>query len=156
MLPIPERNLLVVSEEATRDNCEDWPKRIWLVDIADERHPFPLGVLPPVPDQATLCRAGGRFGAHNINQNPPVPTARRLRNTVVAAMFNGGIRAWSIADPARPVEIGHLVPAAPPGNRVGTAQMNDLWVDENGLIFANDRFTGGLYVIRYTGTVPLD
>jgi hypothetical protein len=34
--------------------------------------------------------------------------------------------------------------------------MNDLMVDENGLIYANDRLAGGLYIIRYTGAPPLD
>jgi hypothetical protein len=24
------------------------------------------------------------------------------------------------------------------------------------LIYANDRFTGGLYILRYTGNVPMD
>jgi hypothetical protein len=28
-------------------------------------------------------------------------------------------------------------------------------VDEKGLIYANDRLTGGLYVLEYTGRVPL-
>jgi len=28
-------------------------------------------------------------------------------------------------------------------------------VDDNGLIYANDRLTGGLDIIKYTGTVPL-
>ena len=36
-----------------------------------------------------------------------------------------------------------------------TIQINDVYVDENGLIYANDRFAGGLYIIRYTGSVPL-
>jgi hypothetical protein len=34
--------------------------------------------------------------------------------------------------------------------------MNHAIVDENGLIYANDRFTGGLYILRYTGPVTLD
>ena len=28
-------------------------------------------------------------------------------------------------------------------------------VDENGLIYANDRFTGGLYILEYTGPILL-
>ena len=37
-----------------------------------------------------------------------------------------------------------------------TIQINDVYIDENGLIYANDRFAGGLYIIRYTGSVPLN
>ena len=48
-----------------------------------------------------------------------------------------------------------MVPAAPPGNPAGTIQINDVYVDEKGIIYANDRFTGGLYILEYTGTPPL-
>jgi hypothetical protein len=29
-------------------------------------------------------------------------------------------------------------------------------VDEEGFVYANDRFTGGLYILEYTGQVPLE
>ena len=31
-----------------------------------------------------------------------------------------------------------------------------VYIDGGGMIYANDRFTGGLYILRYTGQVPLD
>lgn len=65
------------------------------------------------------------------------------------------MRAYSIENPNAPVEIGYLIDAAPPGNTTHTIQMNDLYVDDIGLIYANDRLTGGLDIIKYTGTVPL-
>jgi hypothetical protein len=156
VLALPARGIAVQTEEATLNHCADWPKRNWVWDIADERHPFPLAPFPPVADQETLCRAGGRFGSHNIAMNRPAATSRTLSRTVVGSYFNGGVRAYSIADPSHPAEIGYVIPAAPPDNRTGTIQINDVYVDENGLIYANDRLTGGLYVIRYTGAVPLD
>jgi hypothetical protein len=156
VLAIPSRHIAIQSEEAVGQNCADWPKRNWVWDIANERHPYPLTPFPPVHDQAALCKAGGRFGAHNIDMNRPIATSRTLVNTVVGSYFNGGVRAYSIADPSHPEEIGYVVPQAPPGNTTHTIQINDLYVDENGLIYANDRFTGGLYIIRYTGKVPLD
>ena len=155
-LALPARGLLIQSEEATLDNCRDWPKRDWVWDIADEAKPVALAPLPPVADQAALCRAGGRFGAHNITMNHPEPTSRTLTRTVVGSWFNGGVRAYSIADPSHPVEIGYLIPAAPANNPTHTTQINDVYVDETGLIYANDRAMGGLYIIRYTGAVPLD
>ena len=103
-----------------------------------------------------LSSDGGRFGAHNIHQNRPDATAAHLTKTVVGSFFNGGVRAFSIENPHAPVEIGYLVDAAPQGNPSHTIQINDVYVDERGLIYANDRFTGGLDVIRYTGAVPLD
>ena len=38
----------------------------------------------------------------------------------------------------------------------GTAQINHAIVDEKGLVYAVDRMTGGLYILRYTGKDPLD
>jgi hypothetical protein len=156
VVAIPSRGIAIQSEEAIKFKCADWPKRNWVWDIRDERHPYPLAPFPPVPNQTALCRAGGRFGSHNIDMNRPVPNSKTLNNTVVGSYFNGGVRAYSIADPSHPVEIGYAIPAAPPGNPTHTIQINDVYVDEHGLIYANDRLSGGLYVIRYTGKVPLD
>jgi hypothetical protein len=156
VVAIPSRNIAIQSEEAIGNKCADWPKRNWVWDIANERHPYPLAPFPPVHDQNKLCRAGGRFGSHNLDMNRPIATSRTLDRTVVGSYFNGGVRAYSIADPSHPAEIGYVVPAAPPGNAMHTIQINDVYVDEHGLIYANDRFTGGLYIIRYEGKVPLD
>ncbi|MFL5256614.1 MAG: LVIVD repeat-containing protein [Rhodopila sp.] len=156
VLPIPSRGLAIQTEEAVEPNCKDWPKRDWVWDISYEEAPMVLAALPPPADFAALCRQGGRFGAHNIAQNRPDPTARVLRKTVVGSFFNGGVRAYSIADPNAPQEIGFLVPAPPAGNASHSIQINDVYVDENGLIYADDRFSGGLDIIRYTGPVPLE
>ena len=153
---IPSRGLAIQTEEAVGNLCSDWPKRNWVWDISNERHPVVLATMPPPHDQAELCKAGGRFGSHNINMNRPSPYELTLKNTVVGSYFNGGVRAYSIADPTRPVEIGYVIPKAPPGNTMHTIQINDVYVDEHGLIYANDRFTGGLYIIKYTGTTPLN
>ncbi|HXC27043.1 MAG TPA: hypothetical protein VNV38_03740 [Stellaceae bacterium] len=153
---IPSRGIAIQTEEAIGNLCSDWPKRNWVWDISNERHPFALATMPPPHDQADLCKAGGRFGAHNINMNRPSPYEMTLKNVVVGSYFNGGVRAYSIADPSRPAEIGYVIPKAPPGNTMKTIQINDVYVDEKGLIYANDRFSGGLYIIKYTGSTPLN
>ena len=155
VIAIPSRKIAVQSEEAVADNCKDWPKRNFTWDIDDEKHPFLLAVFAPAAGQDALCKAGGRFGAHNIDLNKPqTPTSKTLTQTVVGSYFNGGVRIQSIADPSHPVEIGYLVPPTVPRNK-STIQINDVYVDENGLIYANDRDMGGLYIMRYTGTTPL-
>ena len=156
VLPLPSRGLAIQTEEATETNCKDWPKRDWVWDLSNEAAPVVLSVLPPPADFAALCKQGGRFGAHNIHQNRPDPTAAQLKQTVAGSFFNGGVRAYSIADPNAPKEIGYLVEAPPPGNATHSIQINDVYVDENGLIYANDRLTGGLDIIRYTGPVALN
>jgi hypothetical protein len=155
VLPIPERKLIVVSQEATRDNCEDWPKRISLMDNSVESRPYPISYFPPPQNIKALCNTGGRFGAHNINQNTMTDVSKVLKNTVVTAQFAGGLRIYSIKDPYEPKEIGFF--AAPvQGNKGNSIQMNDLIVGSDGLIYANDRFNGGLFILKYTGSTPLD
>ncbi len=156
VLPIPSRGLAIQTEEAVDINCKDLPKRDWVWDISNETAPVALSAMPPAGDMAALCKQGGRFGAHNIHQNRPDPTARTLKKTVVGSFFNGGVRAYSIADPYAATEIGFIVDAPPKGNATNSIQINDVYVDENGLIYANDRLSGGLDIIRYTGTVALE
>ena len=155
VVPIPDRDLLVASQESTKEGCADWPMRITIVDIQNEARPYPLAVLPPPANFFDLCRNGGRFGAHNINLNHMPEVSRVLKNTVVTAQFAGGIRIYSIQNPREPKEIAYFAPKVP-GNKGGAIQMNDLIVGEDDLIYANDRFTGGLYILKYTGGIPLN
>ena len=154
-LPILDRGLVVASQESTDEKCADWPMRITVLDAKDETHLFPISMMPLPAIFSTLCTQGGRFGAHNINLNNMPEVSRVLKNTVVTAQFGGGLRIYSIKDPHAPKEIAYFAPKIP-GNKDGVIQMNDLIVGKNGLIYANDRFTGGLYILEYTGTTPLD
>jgi hypothetical protein len=155
VLPILDRGLLVASQESTKEDCRDWPMRIMVVDIQKETRPYQVGVLPPPANLAELCRGGGRFGAHNINLNHMPDTSRVLKNTVVTAQFAGGLRIYSIASPHQPREIAYFAPKVP-ANKGGAIQINDMIVGKDGLIYANDRFTGGLYILEYTGKTPLN
>ena len=162
--PMFGRKLAWASDEDVQDNCKDAPKLVWLLDIAAETNPVIIGTAPLHENDGELCTRGGRFGAHNLHPNFPGPLYTRLENTTVASWFNGGIRLFRAVEgpkgvagaPPRVEEIGYYIPAAPPGNPSGTIQINHAIVDEKGLIYANDRSTGGLYILRYTGTVPLD
>ena len=156
LLAIPSRHLAIQTEEAIAGGCKDWPKRDWVWDIQNEKTPIVLSALPPPSDFGAFCKSPGRFGAHNIHQNRPDATAAHLTQTVVGSFFSGGVRAYSIGDPRAPVEIGYLVDASPPGNGANGIQINDVYVDEHGLIYAVDRLTGGLDIVRYTGAVPLE
>jgi len=162
--PMFNRGYALVSDEDTQENCKDSPKLVWLMDIRAEKNPMVIGTAPYHANDGELCTRGGRFGAHNLHPNFPTSTSKRLLNTTVASWFNGGVRIFRVAPGATGVpdapphieEIGFYIPAAPSKNPAGTSQMNHAIVDENGLIYANDRFTGGLYILRYTGSVPLD
>lgn len=155
VLPILDRGLLIASQESTKDGCKDWPMRISVLDIKKETQPYPLTVLPPPANFSDLCKDGGRFGAHNINLNNMPEVSRILKNTVVTAQFAGGLRIYSIANPLEPKEIAYFAPKVA-GNKGGAIQINDLIVGKDGLIYTNDRFTGGLYILKYTGKTPFN
>jgi hypothetical protein len=162
--PMFGRKLAWAADEDVMDNCKDAPKLVWLLDIRAETNPVIIGTAPLHANDGELCTRGGRFGAHNLHPNFPGPLYGRLENTTVSTWFNGGVRIYravhgpsGVTDaPPHVEEIGYYIPEAPPKNPTGTIQINHAIVDERGLIYANDRFTGGLYILRYTGTVPLD
>mgnify|MGYP001113800169 CR=1 FL=1 len=161
--PMLGRQLAWASDEATSDNCADSPKIIWLLDIRAETNPIIIGTSPLHENDGELCERGGRFGAHNIHPNMPGPLYANLQNTTVSAWFNGGIRIYHAEPgpvgmpdaPAHIKEIGFYIPAAPERNP-STSQSNHLIVDAEGYIYVQERHTGGLYILRYTGEVPLD
>jgi hypothetical protein len=57
--------------------------------------------------------------------------------------------------PQHPVEIGYLVDAGASRKHGVHHQINDVYVDESGLIHADDRLSGGLDIVKYIGPVPL-
>ena len=69
---------------------------------------------------------------------------------IFGAFFNGGVRIYDVSNPYHPDEVGYYVPGAPPGSSLGAIQMNDVYVDENRLIYAIDRMSGGLYILELT------
>ncbi|HEY1542090.1 MAG TPA: hypothetical protein VGG01_06750, partial [Xanthobacteraceae bacterium] len=133
--------------ESTENNAADWPKLIWVLDLRDETHPVSISTCPLPPVDAYANR-GGRFGAHNIHENTPVPTAWKSDQIVLGTFFNGGLRAYDISNAYQPKEIAAFVPAAPAGSPVGAVQLNDVYVDERQVVYTVDRFTGGLYVLE--------
>jgi hypothetical protein len=147
VLPLFERELLVVSDESIMDDAADWPKLVWILDARDERHLVSIATLPPPPLEAFRSR-GGRFGAHNLHENPPVPGAWKSDTVVLGTFFNAGVRAYDISDPYAPREVAYFVPPRPEGSPVGSAQINDVFVDDRGIVFTVDRHAGGLYALE--------
>ncbi len=147
VMPLISRDLLVVTHECVHDNGLDWPKLTWLVDARKEDNLVPLSTLP-MPAIEEYGRKGGRFGCHNIHENPPRDTALRSDTLIFSTLFNGGLRVHDTSDPLQPREVAAFVPAAPKGSRVPAAQVNDVYVDETGIVYCVDRHAGGLYVLE--------
>lgn len=142
-LPLPGRDILVVTDEAVNDGREGiFPKRVRVVDISDETNPVVVSMFP-IPD-GDFADRGGRFGPHNVHEMRP--GSYRSANRVHLTYFNAGLRILDVSDPTAPAETGFYVPRPAPGAE--SIQLNDLTVTEDGLVFVTDRAGGGLYILR--------
>jgi hypothetical protein len=147
VLPLFQRELLVVTEESVRDAAADWPKLVWIVDARAEENLVPISTCPLPPVEEFKDR-GGRYGTHNVHENVPRDTSFQSEDVIFGTFFNGGMRAYDISNPYQPHEIGHFVPSAPKNSPQGAVQLNDVFADERGIVYTVDRHTGGLYVLE--------
>jgi hypothetical protein len=147
VLPLFSRELLVITEEAVVDGALDWPKLTWVVDARNERNLVPIATCPLPPVEEFKDR-GGRYGSHNLHENKPGDLSFRSDRFVFGSYFGGGVRVFDLADPHRPEAIAHFIPEPPPGSPARSAQINDVYVDENAVVYAVDRYTGGLYILE--------
>jgi hypothetical protein len=147
VLPLFEQDLMIVSDESTAAGGKDWPKLVWVVDMRQETNLVPLGTFP-IPPVESFAGRGGRYGAHNLHENRPVPGSWTSEKLVFGTFFNGGVRVFDVSNKFRAEEVAYFVPAAPRGSSAGACQINDVYVDERGIVYAVDRLIGGLYVLE--------
>ena len=147
VMPLFERDLLVVSDECVRTEGADWPKLVWLLDARREDNLVSVATLPLPPMEEYAI--GGRYGAHNLHENRPGPSFHS-DTLVFGTYFGGGLRVHDITDPLQPKEVASFIPEPPEGSPMKAAMINDVYVDENRTVYAVDRFAGGLYVLELT------
>jgi hypothetical protein len=141
-LPLATRRVVVTTDEAVKDLCQEEQKLVRTIDVSDIHSPRVVGICPPPDDE--FCERGLRFGPHNLHEN--LPGSYRSETLIFVTYFNAGLRVYDVADAAQPREIAYWVPEAPAGQIA--PQINDLYVDESGLIYTTDRIGGGLYVLE--------
>lgn len=152
-LPLPDRDLLIVLDEAVLDHQEDGLKLIWVFDNRRRDNPVSIATFP-TPAEADYVAKGGHFGPHNIHENRPGSFVSS--ELIFATYQNAGVRVFDIRDPFRPREVGALVPPAPARmmdhrpNRARVIQSADVFVDARGLVYATD-YNAGLYILEYGG-----
>ena len=149
-LPLPDRNLLVLADEATGT---DQPKYIWVYDVREPTNPVSIATMPQ-PKEADYFAKGGKFGSHNLHENRP--GSFQSSRLVFATYYNAGVRAYDITDPFRPEEMGYFVPPNPEkmmDPRLGMPQViqsADCYVDTGGFMYVTDP-NAGLYILHYDG-----
>jgi hypothetical protein len=152
-LPLPNRQLLLVLDEATLDDMEDGYKPIWVFDNRDPSEPRCLSTFP-APSDRNYVKVGGHFGPHNVYENRP---GNFISEDLIFTTYqNAGVRVFDIRNQYAPVEVAAFVPAAPiklvdpRPNRPLVLHAADVFVDKNGLVYATD-FSVGLYIMEYNG-----
>jgi hypothetical protein len=142
-LPIPGRDLVVVTDECVVPRCEgDIQKQVRVLDVSDPYSPRLLSTLP-VPE-GDFCHRGGRFGPHNLAERRPHAAFDPER--LYLTYFNAGLRVVDITDPADPREVAWFIPDPPPGQPA--PQVDDVTVGTDGLVYVTDRAGGGLWILR--------
>ena len=152
-LPLPDRDLLLVLDEAVLDNMEDGMKPIWVFDVREPTNPVSISTFP-LPSDRDYVSVGGHFGPHNLYENRP---GHFVSSELIFTTYqNAGVRVFDIRDPYRPVEVGAMVPAPPTRlvdprpNRPLVLHSADVFVEPNGLVYATDLGVG-LYIAEFTG-----
>jgi hypothetical protein len=159
----PQRwDLLAVTSEDTTNDCLGQPwKNPSLIDITDDRAPWPIATLDIGQFPGDFCAKGSRFGVHELNRQIYAPYYGRL---LIVAMFNAGLQVWDIRDPYNPRRVAYFI-QAPNKNthescgtyRGGShycrkATFSDLGeVDDRGYIYNFDRAGSGLTILKLTG-----
>src|SRR5215468_8832440 len=152
-LPLPDRDLLVVLDEAVLDHQEDGLKLIWVFDNRVPQNPVSISTFP-TPVETDYKSKGGHFGPHNVHENRP---GSFVSSTLIFATYqNAGIRVFNIRNQYRPSEVAAFVPPAPRRlvdhrpNRACVIQSTDVFVDRNGIVYCTD-YNAGLYIMEYLG-----
>lgn len=152
-LPLPDRELLVVLDEAVLDHQEDGLKLIWVFDNRVPANPVSIATFP-TPAEADYKSKDGHFGPHNIHENRPGSFVSS--KLIFATYQNAGVRVFDMSDAFAPKDVGCLVPPQPARladtrpNRARVIQSADVFVDAAGLIYATD-YNAGLYILEFNG-----
>ena len=152
-LPLPDRQLLVVLDEAVLDHQEDGLKLIWIFDNRVPANPVSISTFP-TPAETDYAAKGGHFGPHNLHENRPGSFVSS--ELIFTTYQNAGVRVFDIRDQYRPSEVGAWVPPAPARmmdhrpKRDRVIQSADVFVDSGGLIYSTD-YNAGLFILEYGG-----
>ena len=152
-LPLPDRQLLVVLDEAVLDHQEDGLKLIWIFDNRVPANPVSISTFP-TPAEADYAAKGGHFGPHNLHENRPGSFVSS--ELIFTTYQNAGVRVFDIRDQYRPSEVGAWVPPAPARmmdhrpKRDRVIQSADVFVDSGGMIYSTD-YNAGLFILEYGG-----
>jgi hypothetical protein len=152
--PYFSHGIAIVNDEGLEPHCVAGPKLTWVVDIRTETNPVIVGTVPLPENVAELC-AQSSYGAHNLAPNYAGATFAQLKNTFLSTYLNGGVKIFRI--------VPQGMKGAPPlikelafYTTTDGAMMNHVIIDERQTIYVTERSKGGVFILEYTGSDPLD
>ncbi|HVC24483.1 MAG TPA: hypothetical protein VND23_01885 [Acidimicrobiales bacterium] len=144
-VPLGASGFGLLSDETLEEGAADYPQNVWVVDARLESRPVIVGSLElPWPSDVP---ATGRFGAHNLHEYPPGQGALRSFGLAAAAMFGLGVAVFDVGDPLRARAVAHFSPG-PEDDGPGTGQLNDVFLDDRGVLYALDRRSDYCFVLE--------
>lgn len=154
------RDFLVVTSEATANECRENPQLVYFVDITTETKGWGVANFQVPESEGDFCERGGRFGSHSTNENMTSPYHKKV---VFVTYFNAGVRAIDVRDPFMPKQLGYFIPASTDKTDVRCVkvdgldrcktqiQTNNVEVDDRGFVYIVDRANTGLHILESTG-----
>ncbi len=146
VMPLFDRGLIVVTDECIQDDAKDWPKLTWMLDAQARDQSRPDQHLPD-PVGGGIRPQGWTLRLPQYPREPPRPVVPERRRHLRVLLQCGPPRLRH-QGPVPPRDDRLFRAAGPENSRVPTAQMNDIYVDERGVIYAGERWTGGLYCLE--------
>ena len=135
------RIAVAIDEEDHAHDAEELDRRkgrphgcMWVFDVTDLNAIKPLSIYEVSELDSPWSRATpGRVGAHQFQE-------QRKGTMVFCTWFAGGLRAVDVANPLSPKEVGFYIPLPAEGR--AAPQTNDVFVDDNNLVYCIDRYSG--------------
>jgi len=155
-------DLAVILSEQTANDCapQKW-KNPFILDISNERAPWPIATATVGPFPGNFCAKGSRFGTHEMPRRIYAPYYGKL---LIVSYFNAGLQVFDIRDPFNPRRVAYFI-QAPNRNTESTcgtfqgntkycrnAAFSDLGeLDDRGYIYNMDRAGSGFTILSLTG-----
>jgi hypothetical protein len=155
-------DIAVGLSEQTANECapQKW-KNPSLMDISDERTPYPISTPTVGQFPGYFCAKGARFGTHEMPRRIYAPYYGKL---LIVSYFNAGLQVFDIRDPYNPSRVAYFI-QAPDKNTMTScgsspakktdcrkATFSDLGeLDDRGYIYNMDRSGSGLTILKLTG-----
>lgn len=144
VVPVPfainGRNYLIVADEdvdpMSAEMAPELAAFIWIVDATDEKKPVPVATFQV--DGVHGHRNPSMTGCHQ-------PVEKIVGTEIPVAWFAQGLRFIDISNPMAPKETAHYMPDVV--EKTGRVSSNDVFMDEQGLVYLLDR-VGGLSIVE--------